>query len=159
MVQDPKQPTKGGEVRSARELSHLHLLTPPHVWFRHRTAGPACSTARARCARGGVLPPWRSPSDSVQLDQAGALDGNPEDLRGGKSEGKAFTGSARTLSGAPPAPPVEAPGPGPLQPIVHTISFYRYGTCARIARVCMHTGGADAARVCSFCSINRLCGE
>jgi hypothetical protein len=72
---------------------------------------------------------WCHPAHAdSDTKQAGALDGNPEDLRG-KAENKAFTGSARTLSGAPSAAPVEAPGPGPLQPIVHTISFYRNGAC------------------------------
>jgi len=73
------------------------------------------------------------------LSQAGALDGNLDDLRAQQNKAagsKAFAGQGRTLSGAPgpsAAPPAPQQGagaaPGPLTPIVHTISFYRNGTC------------------------------
>lgn len=150
MVQDPKQ-AKGGEVRVVTScpttaLGTVSALTPAPARRRprvaHRTAFQACLTVHERCRS----PPractclcfWQQLTLSPQ---AGALDGNPEDLRAqNKAGAKAFTGQGRTLSGAPgadagPAAPQGGTGAGPLQPIVHTIVFYRNGALTQLVRM------------------------
>eukprot|EP00898_Chlorokybus_atmophyticus_P006761 jgi/Chlat1/7086/Chrsp57S06786 len=63
--------------------------------------------------------------------QHGAVEGGPADLvpgRSGPSRPSAFSGTARTLSGAATAPQQAAPQQaGPPPPSVHTIVFYRNG--------------------------------